>query len=151
MKYLWASKIRNIWSILCKRQVVIDSARQIRAVLTNTTKVSICEDSAGGFSQPQRLIDFSCSPQQTCGSLTFHVRAVQACLGWSQALLQWVLPCIDALTEPKPSSPMDTRLAYVVLIPDRLFLKLHNSSPALRPLFISWDWRISIQSIVVTV
>lgn len=39
------------------------------------------------------------------------------------SVFQQVLPCSHLVTEPKPSSLTDTRLAYAALIPDRLFFE----------------------------
>lgn len=91
-------------------------------------------DSAGRFSLTQKPID---SPGETCGSFIFHVRTARARFEWSQALLRCVLACSHVVTEPKPYSPTDTRLAYAVLILDHLFLKSHNRLSCLRPLFKS--------------
>lgn len=54
---------------------------------------------------------------------------------WSQALSLKVLPCSHVVTEPKSSSRTNTRLAYAALIPDRLFLKSHNSFSLCTPSF----------------
>lgn len=64
---------------------------------------------------------------------------------WSQAHLLRVLPCSHVVTEPKSSSRTNTRLAYAALIPDRLFLKSHNSFSSCTPSFHMLAAEISVQ------
>lgn len=51
--------------------------------------------------------------------------------------------CCDK--QPKSSSRTNTRLAYAALIPDRLFLKLHNSFSLCTPSFHMLTAEISVQ------
>lgn len=130
---IWDPQIRNPWSFSCRKlsSTVLCKLEQCWQM---SQRYRPAMDSAGRFSLTQKLID---SPGETCGSFTFHVRTARARFEWSQALLQCVLAYSHVVTEPKPHSPTDTRLAYAVLILDHMFLKSHNRFSCLRPLFKS--------------
>lgn len=130
---IWDPQIRNPWSFSC-RKLSSTALCKLEQCWQTSQRYRPAMDSAGRFSLTQKLID---SPGETCGSFTFHVRTARARFEWSQALLQCVLAYSHVVTEPKPHSPTDTRLAYAVLILDHMFLKSHNRFSCLRPLFKS--------------
>lgn len=89
-----------------------------------------------GFFLPQRLIDFSGSPQKTCGSLMFHARTAQACSGWSQAV--FFSRSFPAVILWQSQSPPLWRTHVWHMLPWYLiacFLNAHNSLSWCTPSF----------------
>lgn len=134
MKYSWASKnqehlVDTLQAACCHRPLLCKLEQR--------------------WQTPQRYLSacWFCLPRKANWLLWLVLNRLTIVLGFvheqcrafftkiAGTFLHRVLPCIQAVTEPKPSSLTDTRLAYAALIPDHLFLKLHNSLSWSTPAF----------------